>query len=56
VVIYTVVQENLPECAAFLEAMQSAKPEHIVTIHGVEYARIYRTADIPESVFETLAK
>ncbi len=56
VVIYAVVQENLPECAAFLEAMQSAKPEHIVTIHGVEYARIYRTADIPESVFETLAK
>ncbi|MBI5298282.1 MAG: glycosyltransferase family 39 protein [Chloroflexi bacterium] len=56
VVVYAVVQENLPECAAFLEAMQSVEPEHVVTIHGMEYARIYRSADIPESVYEALSK
>ena len=56
VVVYAVVQDKLPECAAFLAAMQSVKPEHVVIIDGVEYARIYRTADIPESVYTALAK
>jgi 4-amino-4-deoxy-L-arabinose transferase-like glycosyltransferase len=56
VVVYAVVQENLPECAAFLEAMQSVQPEHVVTIHGMEYAHIYRSADIPENVYEALSK
>ena len=56
VVVYSVVQETLPECATFLEAMKDVKPEHVVTLYGVEVARIYRTADIPESVYEALAK
>jgi hypothetical protein len=56
VVVYAVVQDKLPECAAFIAALQSVKPEHVVTIDGVEYARIYRTADIPESVYTALAK
>jgi 4-amino-4-deoxy-L-arabinose transferase-like glycosyltransferase len=56
VVVYSVVQENLTECAGFLDALKNVKPEHVVTIHGMEYARIYRTADIPESVYEALVK
>jgi len=36
--------------------MQNVKPEHVVTLYGVEVARIYRAADIPESVYEALAK
>jgi 4-amino-4-deoxy-L-arabinose transferase-like glycosyltransferase len=56
VVVYSVAQESLPECKTFLDAMKAVKPEHVVTLYGVEVARIYRTADIPESVYEALAK
>ncbi len=56
VVVYSVVQDRLPECATFIAAMQNVKPEHVVTLYGVEVARIYRAADIPESVYEALAK
>lgn len=56
VVVYAVVQKTLPECKHFLEAMKAVQPEHVVTLYGVEVARIYRTVDIPESVYEALAK
>ncbi len=56
VVVYSVTQENMPEYRPLLSALEDVKPEHVVVIDGVEYARIYRTADIPAEVYAELGK
>ena len=56
VVVYAVVQDRLPECASFLAAMEQVKPEKVISLDGVEYVRIYRSSDIPESVYEILGQ
>jgi hypothetical protein len=53
-VVYAVVQDRLPECKNFLAALESVEPEHVISLDGVETVRIYRSRDIPESVFEVL--
>ncbi len=55
-VVYSAVQDALPESAAFLNAMQSVAPEKTIYIGGLDYARIYRIADIPASVYAQMAK
>jgi hypothetical protein len=55
-VVYTIAQKDLPECAHFLSTLARVKPEHVIMLDGREYARIYRTADIPESVYSELAQ
>ena len=55
VVVYAVVQDHLPECASFLAALAGVKPERVISLDGVEYVRIYRSKDIPESVYDDLA-
>ena len=54
VVVYAAVQDRLPECAAFLAAMGQVRPEHVIFVDGEESVRIYRTQDIPESVYTAL--
>ena len=55
VVVYAAVQDRLPECAAFVRAMRAVKPEQVIFVDHVEYVRIYRSQDIPESVYAALA-
>ncbi len=55
-VLYTELQNNQPESAKLLQALKVVQPEKIIMIHGMEYARIYRIADIPQSVYEAMAK
>ncbi len=56
VVVYIAGMKDLPECAHFLAVMDGVKPEQVFFVDGREYVRIYRTQDIPESVFTVLAK
>lgn len=54
-VVYAAVQDRLPECKNFLAALESIEPDHVISLDGVETVRIYRSRDIPESVYEVLA-
>jgi 4-amino-4-deoxy-L-arabinose transferase-like glycosyltransferase len=55
-VLYSVLQDRQPESQDFLAIMASVPPEKTILIRGVEYVRIYRTSEIPESVYERLAR
>lgn len=37
-----------------LDALDIIEPLHIVTINGIEYARLYRVADLPQQVYQEL--
>jgi hypothetical protein len=39
-----------------MRVLQGATPEHIVVIDGVEYARIYKVAELPKEIYNILAK
>ena len=56
VVVYLAGMQDLPECAHFLDVMGGVKAERVFYVDGREYVRIYRTQDIPESVFAALAQ
>jgi len=53
---YSIEQDPRPESADFLRIMQNVQPEHVITMDGMEYARIYRIADIPASVYEEMGR
>ncbi len=55
-VLYTELQNTQPESVKLLQALKDVQPEKIISIHGMEYARIYRIADIPQSVYDAMAK
>jgi hypothetical protein len=55
VVVYAAVQDRLPECAAFMAALRQVQPEHVIFVDGRESVRIYRSVDLPESVYLALA-
>ncbi|MGE5251584.1 MAG: glycosyltransferase family 39 protein [Bacteroidota bacterium] len=56
IVVYSAVQESLPECAGFLAALKDVKPEKVIVLDGMEAVRVYRSQDIPESVYQKLAE
>jgi hypothetical protein len=56
IVVYTIIQERSSESAHFLATLKKVPPEKIIMLNGREYARIYRTEDIPESIFVELAQ
>jgi hypothetical protein len=55
-VVYSAAQDYLPESASFLTALESVPPEKEFTIRGLRYVRIYRIADIPDSVYQEMSK
>lgn len=55
-VLYVIVQNNQPESDKLLGALQGIVPEKTIVINDMEYIRIYKTADIPESVYEEMNK
>jgi hypothetical protein len=50
-VLYTVVRNKHPETEKLISALDGAIPEKTIYINGIEYIRIYRIADIPETVY-----
>ena len=55
-VLYSGLQNRQPESVQLLESLQGVKPERVFYIRGIEYVTIYKMSDIPESVYEALAK
>lgn len=55
-VLYPIVRKKQPEMEKVLMALQSVTPEKTIFIHGLEYVLIYRTSDIPESVYEEIIR
>lgn len=53
-VVYSAVQNREPESRKFMDALKNVQPEKIIYINGIEYDRIYKISDIPESVYEIL--
>ncbi|MHB8776940.1 MAG: ArnT family glycosyltransferase [Anaerolineales bacterium] len=55
-VLYPIAQKNLPESEKLLDAFQGVVPEKTIFINDLEYIRIYKTTDIPESVYEEMSR
>jgi hypothetical protein len=53
-VVYSAIQDHQLESEDFLKAMEAVQPEHEIWVRGQVYARIYKIADIPESVYEEM--
>jgi hypothetical protein len=54
-VLYPITRAKHPETEKILGELEGVvEPEKVIYINGLEYIQIYRTADIPESVFEAL--
>lgn len=54
-VMYSVVRDNHPETEKIFGILdQYTKPEKIIYIKGLEYFRIYRIADFPETMYTAL--
>ncbi|MEW6404075.1 MAG: glycosyltransferase family 39 protein [Chloroflexota bacterium] len=50
-VVYSAAQNAQTESQEFLAALENVQPEKVILINGVEYARIYKISDIPESAY-----
>jgi len=55
-VLYPIAQNKLPESEKLLGALQAVVPEKTIFINDLEYIRIYKTTDIPESIYEELSR
>ncbi len=50
-VIYYVHQKGRNSPASLLKALEGIPPEYVIWMNGVEYIRIYRVDELPDSVF-----
>ncbi len=55
-VVYSAAQDAQPESQKFLAAIKDVQPEKIILINGIEYARIYKISDIPESAYQEMTR
>jgi hypothetical protein len=56
-VLYPITRVKHPETEKILVELEGVvPPEKVIYINGLEYIQIYRVTDIPETVFESLAK
>jgi hypothetical protein len=55
-VLYLIRQKNKPDDFELIRVLQDVIPEHTIFINDIEYARIYRIADIPENIYNILLK
>jgi hypothetical protein len=53
-VTYYAVQKRRDIPAKLLAALEAIPPEHVIWMNGIEYVRIYRVADLPESFYAAL--
>lgn len=50
-VMYYAQQVRRHQPGTLVETLQDVEPEHSIWLHGIEYVRIYRTGDLPESLY-----
>ena len=55
-VLYSVLQNRQPESVDLLRILQNVQPEKIIFIDGLEYIRIYKIDEMPESVYAEMSK
>jgi hypothetical protein len=55
-VIYYAVQKRRNIPAKLLAALEAISPEHVIWMNGIEYVRIYRVADFPDSFYTGLGQ
>lgn len=55
-VLYPIAQKNLLESQKLLNILQGVAPEKTIFINDLEYIRIYKTTEIPESVYEEMSR
>ncbi|MBK9210954.1 MAG: glycosyltransferase family 39 protein [Anaerolineales bacterium] len=55
-VLYSVLQNRQPESVDLLRILQNIQPEKIIFIDGLEYIRIYKIDEMPESVYAEMSK
>ena len=53
-VLYPIVRDKQPETEKILKPLETITPEKIIYINGLEYIRIYKISEIPESVYAKL--
>lgn len=55
-VVYYAQQKKRDIPTGFIKIMEPATPEKVIWFNGIEYVRIYKVSDLPESVFEALGQ
>ena len=50
-VLYFAHQTNRNQPATLIATLRDVEPEHSIWFNGIEYVRIYRTSDLPESLY-----
>jgi hypothetical protein len=55
-VVYYAQQKKREIPTGFIQIMEAAMPEKVIWFNGIEYVRIYRVSDLPESVLKALEK
>jgi hypothetical protein len=55
-VVYYAQQNKRDIPTGFIQIMEPAVAEKIIWFNGIEYIRIYKVSDLPESVFKGLSQ
>lgn len=55
-VVYYAQQKKRDIPTGFIQIMEPATPEKVIWFNGIEYLRIYKVSDLPESVFKALGQ
>jgi hypothetical protein len=55
-VIYYAHQKSRNIPAKLLAALEAIPPEHVIWLNGIEYVRIYRVSDFPDSFYTALGQ
>jgi hypothetical protein len=55
-VVYYAQQKKRDIPTGFIQIMEPAVPEKIIWFNGIEYVRIYKVSDLPESVLKALGQ
>jgi 4-amino-4-deoxy-L-arabinose transferase-like glycosyltransferase len=55
-VLYPVRQNDKEDGSGLMRVLQDVPPEHVIFIDEIEYARIYKTADLPGKIYSMLLK
>jgi hypothetical protein len=50
-VVYYATQHRRDQPVTLMETLDGIEPEHRIWYHGIEYVRIYRVSDLPDSLY-----
>lgn len=55
-VTYDIYQQHKPDGLTLIHFLKAAAPERVIVLDGIEYARIYKVADLPPDVLSALTQ